>query len=165
MDEHPGPETAALIDRLRAYWMEKGIKTRPGASPQDVQLFESRYLVRLPSDLRDYYATIDGMEDGATDPDMFTFLPLRAVRAVPEELAHFGGIPDYREIVRTLAEPHRWFVIVDYLITSAVYATRLSATIEPAPVLWIGSGKHHRVVAASFSGFLGAYLTNPFELL
>lgn len=165
MDEYPDLETAALIDRLKAYWMEQGVKARPGVSLQDVQLFESRYLVRLPSDLRNYYAAIDGMEDGATDPDMFSFLPLKAVRAVPEELAHFGGVPDYREIVRSLAEPHRWFVIVDYLITSAVYAIRLSATDEPTPVLWIGSGKHHRVVAASFSGFLGAYLTNPLELL
>src|SRR5262249_11217733 len=103
MDDHPGPETAALIDKLRAYWIEKEVLTRPGVSLQEVQSFESRYLVRLPSDLRNYYTAIDGMEDGATDPEMFSFLPLKAVRAVPEELAHFGGIPDYREIVRSLA--------------------------------------------------------------
>lgn len=165
MDDHHGPETTALIDRLRAYWMQKGVKTRPGVSLQQVESFESRYLVRLPPDLRGYYATIDGMEDGAVDPDMFSFLPLKAVRSIPEELAHFGGIPDYQEIVRSLAESHHWFVIVDYLITSAVYAIRLSAKEEPAPVLWIGSGKHHRIVAPSFSGFLEAYLANPLDLL
>jgi hypothetical protein len=165
MDDYNSPETAALIDRLLAYWVAMGGKTRPGVSHQQVQSFESRYLVRLPPDLRAFYAAVDGMEDGETDPDMFSFLPLKAVRAVPEELAHFGGIPDYREIVRTLADPHRWFVIVDYLITSAVYAIRLSATEKPAPVIWIGSGKHHRIVAPSFSGFLEAYLASPFDLL
>jgi hypothetical protein len=165
MDDHHRLETVALIDRLRAYWTGKGVKTRPGVSLQQVQSFESRYLSRLPPDLRAYYATVDGMEEGEADPDMFSVLPLKAVKAVPEELAHFGGIPDYREIVRSLAEPHRWFVIVDYLISSAVYAIRLSSTEEPAPVLWIGGGRHHRVVAPSFSGFLQAYLANPLDLL
>jgi len=165
VDDHGSAETAALIDRLRAYWMEKGVKTRHGVSVQEIQSFESQHLVRLPPDLRAYHATVDGMEGGEADPDMFSFLPLDAVRAVPEELAHFGGIPDYREIVRSLADPHRWFVIVDYLITSAVYAIRLSTTEEPAPVLWIGSGKYHLIVAPSFSGFLEAYLANPLKLV
>jgi hypothetical protein len=141
--------------------MEKGVKTRPGVSLRQVESFEDSHLVRLPPDLRAYYATIDGMEEGEADPDMFSFLPLKAVSAVPEELAYFGGIPNYREIVKSLAEPHRWFVIVDYLLTSAVYAIRLSATDEPASVLWIGSGKHHRMAASSFSNFLEAYLANP----
>lgn len=108
---------------------------------------------------------MDGMEDGGADPDMFTFLRLVEVRAVTEELAHFGGIPDYRDIVRSLPEPHRWFVIVDYLITSAVYAIRLGATDEATPVVWIGGGSHVRVVASSFSGFVEVYLANPYALL
>ena len=165
MDDHHSPETATLIERVRAHWMEKGTKTQPGVPLQQIHSFESRYLVRLPPDLRAYYATVDGMEEGEIDSDLFSFLPLKAVRAVPEELAHFGGIPDYREIVWTLPEPHRWFVIVDYLIRSAVYAIHLSATEEPSPVLWIGGGKHHRIVAPSFSGFLEAYLANPHDLL
>jgi hypothetical protein len=165
MDDNHDAETLALIDRLRGYWMQKGIKIRPGVSLQQIESFESRYLVRLPPDLRRYFDTVDGMEEGETDTDMFSFLPLKAVRAIPEELAHFGGIPDYREIIRSLADPHRWFVIVDYLITSAVYAIRLSAVPENTPVLWIGSGKHHRIVAPSFSGFLEAYLANPLGLV
>jgi hypothetical protein len=67
--------------------------------------------------------------------------------------------------MRSLAEPLRWFVIVDYLIASAVYAIHLSAKDEPAPVLWIGSGKQHRIVAPSFSDFLEGYLANPLGLV
>jgi hypothetical protein len=105
------------------------------------------------------------MDDWELDPDSFWFLRLEAVKPVTEELAHFGGIPDYREIVRSLAEPSRWFVIVDFLITSAVYAIRLAATDEPTPVLWIGKGNDHRVVSLSFSRFLETYLADPWDLL
>ena len=105
------------------------------------------------------------MEEGDADPDLFTFLQLAQVKAVTEELAHFGGIPDYRDIVRSLAEPCRCFVIVDYLITSAAYAIRLAATDDATPVVWIGGGNHYRIVAQSFSGFLEAYLANPLGLL
>jgi|SRR5579864_68766 len=165
MDGNHDAETIALIGRLMGYWMKKGIKIRPGLSLQQIESFESRYLVPLPPDLRVYFATVDGMEEGETDADIFSFLPLKSVKSIPEELAHFGGIPDYREIMQSLADPHRWFVIVDYLVTSAVLAIRLSAASENTPVLWIGGGKHHRVVAESFSGFLEAYLVNPLDLL
>jgi hypothetical protein len=164
MDDNHSPETIALLHRLMGYWMQQGLRIRTGVSFQEIDSFESRYRVRLPADLRSYYVTIDGMEEGETDPNVFWFLPLKAVKSIPEELAHFGGIPDYRDITRSLADPHRWFVIVDYLITSAVYAIRLSATDESTPVLWI-SGSRHRIVAPSFSGFLEAYLENPLGLM
>jgi hypothetical protein len=165
MDDNHDPETNALIQRLKGYWLQNGIKLKPGVTLQQIESFEARYLVRIPPDLRAYFATVDGMEEGETDPEVFSFLPLKAVKSIPEELAHFGGIPDYREIMLSLADPHHWFVIVDYIITSAVYAIRLSAVPENTPVLWIGSGKHHRVVAPSFSGFLEAYLANPLGLV
>jgi cell wall assembly regulator SMI1 len=164
MDDDHDPETIALIERLRGYWMQKGIKIRPGVSLQQIESFESRNLVRLPPDLRRYFATVDGMEEGETDTDMFSFLSLEAVKSIPEELAHFGSIPDYGEIMRSLPDPNRWFVIVAYLTSSAVYAIRLCADPEGTPVLWIGDGTHNRVVASSFSGFLEAYLADPLLL-
>ena len=98
-------------------------------------------------------------------PDMFSFLRLKEIKTIPKGIARFGGTPDYREIIRSLADPHRWFVIVDYLVSSAVYAIRLSSDPESTPVRLIEDGTHHRVVADSFSGFLEAYLDNPYQLL
>jgi hypothetical protein len=77
-----------------------------------------------------------------------------AVKSVPEELADFGGIPDYRKIAKTLPQPASWFVFADFLIYSAAFAIRLSAGRDDAPVLWIGDGTTHNVVANSFSSFL-----------
>ncbi len=165
MNDHSALETVALIEQLKAYWLQNGINPRPGVPLSSVRSFEARYSVRMPSELWYFYTSIDGMEGGTMDPDMFSFLPLTLVRPVSEELAHFGGSPDYREIVTSLAEAHLWFVIVDYLITSAVYAIRLSGTDKPAPVCWIGDGLNHRIVATSFSSFLRAYLENPQGLM
>ena len=158
-------ETSALIKKLKASWTEKGIDLRPGVSLWEIETFESRYQVRLPHDSRAFYSTIDGIKEWETDPDHFSFFQLSKVKNVTEELAHFGGIPDYREIVLSLEESQRWYVIVDFLITSAVYAIRLSATDDPTPILWIGDGQNHRIVASSFSAVLEAYLANPHDLL
>lgn len=165
MSDNSGSEANPLISRLRNYWMQNETKISPGASIQQIESFEFQYQVEMPSDLRVYFMTIDGMESGTFDPDMFSFISLNSVKSIPEELAHFGGIPDYREIVRTLPDPNRWFVIVDYMICSAVYAIRLSTDTQDTPVLCIGDGTHHRVVAASFSDFIERYLANPFALL
>ena len=165
MDNPHVPETRALIERLKDFWSKEGVRIQPGASIEQIDAFESRYRVRLPSDLREYFITIDGMERWESDKNMFSFLPINAIKSIPEELANFGGTPDYRQIMRTLADPHRWFVIVDYLITSSVFAIRLSADVESSPVLSIGDGTCHWIVAPSFSGFLDRYLANPYELL
>jgi hypothetical protein len=153
------------IERLRRHWLSTGIRVRSGVPVHEVEAFERRYQVHLPADFRWYFTALDGMEQGEADPEMFSFLPLRLVRPIPEELAQFAGIPDYSEIMETLPEPHRWFVFVDYLIFSAVYAIRLSASAEGTPVIWIGHGRHHRIMASSFSSFMETYLANPCALL
>jgi SMI1/KNR4 family protein SUKH-1 len=164
MDNSQIANSSALIERLKSHWLHDQIRLRPGVSFQQIEAFESRYHVCLPPDLREYFTSVDGMDEGAADAEWFFFLPLEAVKSVPEELAHCGGIPDYTEIVRTLPDSHSWFVIVDFVIHSAVFAIRLSADVVPTPVRWIGDGTHHHVVAPSFSDFVEAYLAKPLNL-
>lgn len=158
-------DSSELIDRLRNHWLAQKVRIRSGVPLDQIDSFERHYQVRLPPDLRRYFAALDGMEPGETDPEMFSFLPLHSVKPIPEEIAHFTGIPDYTAIMETLPHSHRWFVFVDYLISSAVYAIRLSAPKDGTPVLWVGSGRDHRGVASSFAGFVEVYLANPFDLL
>ena len=160
-----GPMPMNAVGRLKAHWTAQGVTLRSGVPSQKIEEFESRHQVRFPSDLREYFTAVDGMEPGQVDESMFSFLPLHSVKAIPEELAHFAGIPDYTEIMRTLPNPQHWFVIVDYLICSAVYAIRLSPGSDDAPVLWIGDGTRHHQIATSFSGFLETYLADPNDLL
>ena len=115
MTDYDHGKSMNLIDQVKDSWLSNGIKIRPGAALKQIEAFEVKYSVRLPLDLRAYFMAVDGMEPGEMDPGMFAFLPLSAVKSIPQELALFGGTPDYREIKQTLIDPHRWFVIVDYL--------------------------------------------------
>jgi SMI1 / KNR4 family (SUKH-1) len=149
-----------LTKRLIKHWAGMGVKTRPGATAAQIKRFESRYQVVLPPDLYEYFAAVDGMEEGEYWDD-FTFLPLRAVKSIPEIIGQDSG--GY-EIMPILPDPERWFVVVDYMLWAALYAIRLSPVVEDSPVLWRGDYEH-RIVAASFSAFLEAYMTNPDNLL
>jgi cell wall assembly regulator SMI1 len=164
LDDSPTAKSKALIERLKSHWLHDQIRLRPGVSLQQIEAFESRYHVCLPPDLREYFKSVDGMDEGDGDAEWFFFHPLQAVKSVPEELAHIRGFPDYTEIVRTLPDSHSWFVIVDFVFRSAAFAIRLSDDAVPTPVRWIGDGTHHHVVAPSFSDFLEAYLAEPLNL-
>jgi hypothetical protein len=161
-DHDPG--THELILRLKNYWQEQGVKFNPGATPSEITSFESRHHVRLPRDLRHFYLTVNRMDNDKADSDNFTFLPLSSVKSVAEELVNLRGTPDYSQIGAILPDASRWFVIVDFLVTSAVYAISLAAA-EANPVIRIDDGHSYRVVATSFSSFLERYMANSFVLL
>jgi hypothetical protein len=165
MHDSEATETRELMTRLNAYWTQTNVSIRPGSSDLEIEAFESRYYVRLPADLREYFATIGGMEENAFDENMFSFIPRNGVKSIPEELVHFCGLPDYTRIIKSIPDPSHWFVIVDYLISSAVFAIRLERVFDDTPVMVIYDGTNYRVVASSFANFLEAYLSNPLGLL
>ena len=153
-----------MIEQLRANWSATGISIRPGASIEQIKAFEAHYDVRLPVDLREYFVAIDGMNEGETDNDLLSFHSLDAIKRIPEELAHFGGVPDYRDILQTLPDAHAWFVIGDWSINCAVIAIRLTGSASETPVVWIADGTTYWNVGQSFSEFLETYLANPQQL-
>lgn len=164
MDGNRVPGATALIERLKSHWSQSGLKVRSGVPSHQIEEFESRHQVSLPLDLREYFTTVDGMDDEDTfDSEMISFLPLQAVRTIPDVLGKHGKISVHHEIMGSLPEPHRWFVIVDYMIGSAVFAIRLSPVVESNPVL--GYCGPYQIVAPTFSDFLEAYLTDPLELV
>jgi hypothetical protein len=158
-ENSPTSEPNDLIKRLIRHWSGMGVKTRPGATAAQMESFEARHRVVLPPDLYEYFAAVDGMEEGEYWD--FTFLPLHAVKNIPEEIGQATGC----EIMQVLPDPERWFVVVDYMIWSAVFAIRLSGVVEDSPVLRLDGGTEHQVVAPSFSSFLEVYITNPDNLL
>jgi hypothetical protein len=109
--------------------------------------FESTYHVRLPKDLRAYFATVGGMDLRATPPgdqEGFTFWPL------PE--------------VRPTAENPGAFIIADYLNLSWAYAVTLGGGHDSAgPVVFLGLTTP-QTVAESFAGFVDLYLADSRQL-
>jgi hypothetical protein len=159
------PIMPTLAERLRERWTSTGIPVRPGVRLEEIRAFESRYGVSLPSDLWDYFTTVDGMERWESDEEMLEFLHLEAVKSVPGELADFRGIPDYGNIVHTLPNAERHFVIADFMIMSYVYAIRLSDDAsQETPVIWI-CGECHARIAGSFTEFGEKYLAGGKQAL
>ena len=152
-------------ERLKQYWSSIGAGVRPGVAQTSLESFESKYDITLPGDFRDYFSTIDGMEEGCWDNEMIRFWQLHCVKSVPEALSHFAGVPDYSRIARRLSEASSYFVFADFLIWSHVYAIKLgSRRPDRNQILWICGSKHH-LIAESFSDFLQMYLENSDSIL
>jgi hypothetical protein len=134
---------AEVLDRLRA----EGIEPLPPCSPEDLLAFERRHGVELPHDLRAWYAATDGMEYGPDEHGLW-FLPLAELAPAAPDWGSAEALDGY-------------FVLVDYMIRSHVYAIRLRG--GPDEVVRLAEDAPEPV-AASFAEFLEAYLERPDSL-
>ncbi|MFO0808902.1 MAG: SMI1/KNR4 family protein [Gemmataceae bacterium] len=151
---------------IRKRWQAAGIAPRPGAAAADIDAFERRHGVRLPAEVREFYAHVDGMPPGAWDEDLLSFWPLAEVGPVPALLSGCRGIPDYGGIERSLPDAGSYFVFADHSIWVHVYAVRLSADPSaPCPVVWIAGGSTWAEMAMSFGEFLRRYADDPRQVL
>jgi hypothetical protein len=147
-----------LWQRLVELWRGDGLIIRPPAQPNAIQTFESKYGVVLPSDMRAYFLTVDGMED-ELDPGTNRFWPLAMVKPVEEELSE--GHKD------RLAYPD-CYVFIDHCIWCFAWAVRLDK--EPAgvsgPVFQVTASEvHGQQIAPSFTAFVEMYLADQYSIL
>ena len=76
---------------LKNHWLSQGLEINSGVSREELAAFESRYQVSLPSDLRDYFLTVNGMAEGVSDDALIRFWSLNEVKPIPEEAPGFSG--------------------------------------------------------------------------
>jgi hypothetical protein len=144
--------------RLKNHWLSRGIEINLGVSKEELTAFELKYQVSLPSDLRDYFLTVNGMADGVTDEALIRFWSLNEVRPIPEEAPVYSD-PSYIQEAQSL------FFFADYCIWSHAYAIRLSADRKASsPIIIIGDATPTQIFH-SFSELVSAYLTDPDLLL
>jgi len=171
-----------LLDRLKDHWAASGVQVRPGLDDREMDGFERANGVRLTGELAAYFRSVDGMEEGNSDADLFEFFPLRRLTNIVSE---FGGIA--RGCTTSSGgdwvhgEPTAWYVFCDFMIASHLYAVRLGADrTDESPVIWIagfitdGVGSRspysgnlrmkYGEVAPSFAEFLRLYLDDPVGL-
>lgn len=135
-------------ETLKKFWLRQGIKLNSGASQDELDSFEVKHSVRMPEDLRDYFASVngfDGSEHWMTDENVITFLSLDEVRPVSEYWS-----PD-------VAGGDSYFVFADYSISAYVYAIRLLNVSGGNPVVVLYD-RTPIEVAGSFSEFVVGYL-------
>jgi hypothetical protein len=152
----------ADLQRIQRRWLSIGTAVREGASDETISAFEQHYRVRLPIDVEQYYALMDGMDNCETDDDLICFWPLHELGTVPEKLSSFRGVPDYSGIEFSLPEADSYFVFADHSIWIHVYAAKFSTDADAAsPVVWIGGGDRWQELAGSFREFIHLYAINP----
>jgi SMI1 / KNR4 family (SUKH-1) len=144
----------ALLERLKAHWLTDLVQARPGVLPAELDAFEARSCVRLPLDLRTYFAALDGSDDWVADDDFFRFMQLSECVPIADS---FGSW-----ICDEWAD--RYFLLIDQSLGVFHYAIGLSSDpLAPAPVV-LRDGPGAGVVASSLTEFLDRYLQSDGSL-
>ncbi len=146
----------AIGERLKEYWSRDIVAMRPGATGAEIIAFEQKHNVILPPDLRDYFETVNGFDlnkTGFCDNNCFSFFPIQEVVQVDNE---YWQNPE--------GEPY--FILVDYLIASAVYAIRLLPdAISETPVFVVYPRDRPIRIGSSFSELVESYLKGEESIL
>lgn len=140
------------VDQLIAHWTAQQLALSEGVTEANIRSFESRYTVRLPGDVRDYFARVNGhVQRGGVDADRegFAFWPLERVEPLPSVCAQF------RVPIPLVESPEFYFVFADYLQWSWAYAINLGST--NSTVIFVGA-TDGKVVAGSFADFVRLYV-------
>jgi hypothetical protein len=151
-------EVSGLWHRLVELWRGAGLTIRPEAGSEAIRAFEWKYEVVLPADMREYFLTVDGMED-ELDLGMNRFWPLSMIKPVDEELAEHHN--------DRLAYPG-CFVFVDHCIWCFAWAVWLGKkpSMISGPVFQVtASDAPGRLIAPSFTAFVEMYLVNQYSVL
>ncbi|MFL9485559.1 hypothetical protein ACI6Q2_22450 [Chitinophagaceae bacterium LWZ2-11] len=126
--------------------------------------FELENALLMPSDLVEYFKLIDNAANELSK-DLSQFYTFDQFKSIKNELAHWGGVPDYRNIVNTLVQHENCFVFADYMSHLFAYAIRLYPNKTEVNEVYMICGDKHKIVANSFSGFLDLYFNNSLELV
>ena len=145
--------TSPLVTKLAQHWKTQGLKVRSGTPPDRVAQFEATRRVSLPTELREYFLELDGMDPhwpNDHDANGFSFWPLPRVRLASEELTKAGMKP--------FAGSDQYFAFGDYLNWSWAYGIHLTSDAQQGGrVLLIGKDPPIEV-AKSFGEFVDLYL-------
>ena len=157
------------IEATLQKWRSQGVHFRLGASAESIQFFEQTHGVVMPTDLKTYFQTADGMggtEMWEEDSDMLAFWPLPA----PAELAspgaritHVAPLPlVWSSAPETL---HDLFVIGDWSIMCFAFCARITSTRSETTEIYFYDGDPPSRIAPSFGEFLQRYVEHGLDAL
>jgi len=150
----------ALTAAVRDYWRAQDFPPAAGASEAEMATFEGKYGVRLPPDVRAYFAWANGMADylAYESAEFLAFQPLEQVRPLAD------SAPDNAERAwagagRPAEEMASYFWFADVCYARLVYAVCLSGGPSAVVVLDQADYDAPRLwqEAESFAAFLRAY--------
>ena len=145
------------LQRLKNHWTSRRVKFNEGVSEKSIAAFECQYGVVLPTDLRDFFLTVNGMPDDITDEEMIRFWRLEEVKPLSSEAREFAK-PDYIENSQSL------FVFADYSLWAHAYVIRLDGRKCDKNEIFLIGGDYPVLLFRSFSELVDSYLADPFRM-
>ena len=137
---------------LRRHWASHNLEINAGASEAELDSFEAKHGVVLPSDFRDYFLSVNGMPPDVVDDGMIRFWELGEVEPLPT------GAPEYSE-PGYIENPESLFLFADYSIWTHAYAIRIGSVALPSNEVVIIGYESPVAISSSFSEFVDRYLT------
>jgi len=144
-----------LLAKLERAW---DLQDHPHATPateEQLQAFETHYGVRLPSDLRSYFKTLNGGDlghNGSMDAEMICFWRLDQVQTQEELNDGKLGRKDL-------------FGFADWSVDCQTYEIELHSDANAPTPVFIDFGPELQKVAESFSAFIDGYLRSDWKVL
>ena len=146
----------SIEERLKEHWLRDKVVLNSGASDQELKSFESRYQVKLPLDLRNYFSSVNGMKEDQTDKELIRFWPIEEVVSLGEYHKDSSYLPDANSL----------FIFADWSIEAHLYAIHLGKGDSIVNQVYV-MGQHQRAmqqVSESFTDFASQYLTDVMQV-
>jgi SMI1 / KNR4 family (SUKH-1) len=141
------------VQRLRNHWISHDVACNPGVSEAALAAFEHQSRVTLPTDMRDYFLTVNGMSEGVSDEEMVRFWMLEEVTPLPD------GAPGYAS-QDYIDNPESLFLFADYSLWAHAYAIRLVDSPLNRNEIFVIGGDYPILLFQSFSELIDSYLTD-----
>lgn len=147
----------SVLQELKQHFIDDGVQINPPVSVEELALFEQKYGVVLPDDLKDYFLLFNGTGQGNFGESGYAFFSL-------EELEPICETSDLNEEEKSIYS--NCFAFSDYMIWCWGYVVRLNSVAGDNPVFSIYlSSPSDLKVANSFSEFVSIYLENPDDII
>jgi hypothetical protein len=149
-----------LLQQLVERWRKEGIPILRGVNAATITDFESKYNVKLPCDMKEFFSTIDGMGDEYDEKGFFRFWLLEEVKPIEEHTP---------ELVIAFPELAEYFFFFDHSIDLFMYAIRFGdSESSPTPIAQVypqPNGLAFNQMFGSFAEFISIYVNDPDGLL
>ena len=146
------------LDELRIHLRKEGVQSESVAKQSELMSFSKHHSLLLPSDLADYFESINGAQQ--YDSNFFRFYPLEDFKSIWDTYSDWEGIPDFKAVVGVLPGYENVFVVADYSIHVFSYCIRLLPFASSNNEVYVVCGPKYKIVANSFTEFIDLYMCN-----
>jgi hypothetical protein len=145
------------LGQIKHIWSFEGISLFELASDVSLDVFEQRYQVVLPPDLRDYFKQLNGTQQ-LYDSHMFQFYELKSFVPIRQLYDDWEGVPDYGLIPSTLKNHQQVYVFANFSNHLYAYGIRLYSEAAEKNEIYVICGGDYHPIAESFTQFVDLYL-------